>query len=95
VPDRLPSPLKVHDGPADLMGARLSALGTPRWFGARHNAPSGRGPRAGVRRITSAAIDRPVFPEYLDQPTIEDRIAALTNAINPKPEGVGRIKLLI
>jgi hypothetical protein len=29
-----------------------------------------------------AAMDRPVFPEYLDQPTIEDRLAALANAIN-------------
>jgi hypothetical protein len=33
-------------------------------------------------------MDRPVFPEYLDQPTIEDRFAALANAINPTTEGV-------
>jgi hypothetical protein len=35
-----------------------------------------------------AAMDQPVFPEYLDQPKIEDRLAALANAINPTPEGV-------
>ena len=29
-----------------------------------------------------------VYPEYLDQPTIGDRLAALANAINPTPEGV-------
>jgi hypothetical protein len=33
-----------------------------------------------------AAMDRPIFPEYLDQPTIEDRLAALANAINPTPK---------
>jgi hypothetical protein len=35
-----------------------------------------------------AAMDRPVFPEYLDQPKVEDCLAALANAINPTPEGV-------
>jgi hypothetical protein len=29
-----------------------------------------------------AAMDRPIFPEYLDQPKIEDRLAAFANAIN-------------
>jgi hypothetical protein len=33
-----------------------------------------------------AAMDRPIFPEYLDQPTIEYRLA-VTNAINPTPVG--------
>jgi hypothetical protein len=35
-----------------------------------------------------AAMDRPIFPEYLDQPTIEDRLAALANAINPTPRSL-------
>jgi hypothetical protein len=33
-----------------------------------------------------AAMDRPIFPEYRGQPTIEDRLAALANAINSTPK---------
>jgi hypothetical protein len=49
-------------------------------------------PRGGGLRPDSgdvykmAAMDRPILPEYLDQPTIEDRLAALANAINSTPK---------